>query len=496
MYQLTAEDLDDTIDDDNPAIRAARNPNSAVLEALLAYYKSRRNDKSLNEYEKRAITRCSPSATIAIFSQFRSPIKAAISINSADNLRLLLAAGADPNGVLPWEAADYSVRFMRGRYHSDNFNSYANCDKRSIVLAKARQTGIVHPVCPLTEAELEDRRHWFSVFWSECIIPGQNLRMMSASTALEDASGLGRLELLDLLRSAGADESAWVHESESDDPELWDFDENAPVSVLSTSSPVHEALTFGQHAMLRHLLSTCGYSPNYRPRAVPTMALPPLSHILVRCDLKDKNVRHCLVDLLSHPRLDPNQRTPIFGIHPLHFATAHHNPELLTWLAGFIPDGLAAAHSTALGHTILHIACLPLTAYQIDVQNPDVLKSIHSLRTLDYKWRPRRLPSPSRRDLATAEEMASRHSEPPTVPEQQAQLATIRVLVESGQGEGGVVDVGAKDVDGNTALHYLAGTLGMSEEIIEVVRRLEGGEEVWRQARNHWGLTPSRLWGK
>ncbi|CEL10452.1 hypothetical protein ASPCAL13571 [Aspergillus calidoustus] len=495
MYQLTDWDLDEKVDDDdNPAIRAAANPNSAVLEALLAYYKSRCDDKSLNDYEQRLITRCSPSPTIA----FRSPIKAAISINSAENLRLLLAAGADPDGILRWEAADYSVRFIRGRYYSDNFKYYAHCDARSVVLAKAREHGIVHPVCPLTEGELDERRRWFPMFWTEWFVPGRSLRKGRAWTALEEAAGYGRPELFDLLRAAGADESAWVQQSESDDPESWNFDESAPVSFLTTSSPLHEALYWGEQAMVRHLLSTCGHSPNYRPRAAPTMALPPLSHILVRCDLDDENVHNCLVDLLAHPRLDLNLRTPVFGIHPLHFATAHHNPKLLTWLAGFIPGGLAAARTTALGHTLLHIACLPLIPNQIVAKNPNVLKSIHCIRTVDYRWHPRAklLPSPTCGEVATAEEIASIDPQPLTVAEQQAQLATIRVLIEARQGQEEVADVRAKDVDGNTALHYLAGTLNTSDETIELVRGLEGGEEAWWEAKNHWGLTPSQLWGE
>ncbi|KAL2850519.1 hypothetical protein BJX68DRAFT_266724 [Aspergillus pseudodeflectus] len=474
MYQLTDRDLDDQGYDDNPAIRAAANANSAVLEALLAYYKSRCDDKTLTGYEQRSITRCSPSATIA----FRSPIKAAISINSAENLRLLLAAGADPDGILRWEAADYSAR--------------------SVVLAKAREHGIVHPVCPLTEGELDERRRWFPMFWTEWFVPGRSLRMGRAWTALEEAAGYGRPELFDLLRAAGADESAWVQQSDSDDPELWNFDESTPVSFLTTSSPLHEALYWGEQAMVRHLLSTCEHSPNYRPPAAPTMALPPLSHILVRCDLDDENVHNCLVDLLAHPRLDLNLRTPVFGIHPLHFATAHHNPKLLTWLAGFIPGGLATARTTALGHTLLHIACVPLIPNQIVAKNPNVLKSIHCIRTVDYRWHPRvkLLPSPSCGEVATAEEIASIDPQPLTTAEQQAQLATIRVLVEARQGQEEVADVRAKDVDGNTALHYLAGTLNMSDEIIELVRGLEGGEEAWWEAKNHWGLTPSQLWGE
>ncbi|KAF7586523.1 hypothetical protein BBP40_008768 [Aspergillus hancockii] len=40
-YQLTAEDLDIFHEDDSPTIRTARNPNPALLKALLARYAER-----------------------------------------------------------------------------------------------------------------------------------------------------------------------------------------------------------------------------------------------------------------------------------------------------------------------------------------------------------------------------------------------------------------------------------------------------------------------
>lgn len=115
--------------------------------------------------------------------------------------------------------------------------------------------------------------------------------------------------------------------------------------------------------MLRHLiLSTYGYSPNYFPYAAPTVALPPLSHAIARCNLNDPKVQGCVTNLLSHPRLDANLRTPISNIHPLHFVTALHDPALPLWLTTFIPGGYEVAGTTGLGHTLLHIAALPFTA--------------------------------------------------------------------------------------------------------------------------------------
>jgi hypothetical protein len=69
------------------------------------------------------------------------------------------------------------------------------------------------------------------------------------------------------------------------------------------------------------------------------------------------------------------------------------------------------------------------------------------------------------------------------------QRATIRLLL-------GCSDVRARDVDGNTALHYLAGTLNVCEETVAMLRGIDGGEEAWVSAENCWGFTPKQLWGE
>ncbi|KAL4949663.1 hypothetical protein BDW69DRAFT_188080 [Aspergillus filifer] len=241
--------------------------------------------------------------------------------------------------------------------------------------------------------------------------------------------------------------------------------------------------------MFWHLLSTCGYFPNYRPLAAPTVALPPLSYAIARCNINDPHVQRCIADLLIHPQLDINLRTPIFGVHVLHFATAHHNPDLLTWLASFIPGGLAVAGKTALGHTSLHIAYLPLTAGQTDAGVDNVTTSIHCVRTLDWGWAPYDLHSPIFAQFKTPHELGLLWAKPMTEAQNKAQRVTIELLLRWGG-----CDVSAQDMDRNTALHYLAGTLGIDELTVRVVRELKGGEDVWKKAKNIWGLTPSDLW--
>jgi hypothetical protein len=203
-----------------------------------------------------------------------------------------------------------------------------------------------------------------------------------------------------ILRTAGADESAWLVQSEfpSENDSL-DIPDESKISTLSTSSPAHQVIKAGNSTTLNRLL-TRNYSSNYRPPGCSYYCLTPHFPIAIAlCDLDDPGVQGCVVDLLAHPRLNPHLRTPIFDVHLLHFAAARHGPDLLTWLAGSFGD-LHTAGITALGHTLLHIAALPLTANYTVARNPAVTRSIHCACTLDSKWMPHRLPSPLHMEFA------------------------------------------------------------------------------------------------
>jgi ankyrin repeat protein len=75
-----------------------------------------------------------------------------------------------------------------------------------------------------------------------------------------------------------------------------------------------------------------------------------------------------------------------------------------------------------------------------------------------------------------------------TPTEQEAQLDTLRALVDAG------IDVRAQDVDGNTALHYLAVTLNVDPRAMQLLRDMDAGEEVYHHALNREGLSPRALW--
>ena len=222
--------------EESAAIRAAGNPNPAVLRALLDYHKRK----------LRELAGCSPNANISDSNMgtYESSLTAAIRVNSLENVRMLLACGADPTGIHIWDLSGYSARFMRGRDAKVDVSSFGPCPSRLHILEVAKSKEITEQTQPLTQAELDERRTSFPRFWTEPNVSGQRLRMNKGNTALEVAASLGFEDLFALVREAGADESAWISTSGQAN-----FDDTKP-SSLSITSPVHEAIEHGQHAML------------------------------------------------------------------------------------------------------------------------------------------------------------------------------------------------------------------------------------------------------
>jgi hypothetical protein len=77
-------------------------------------------------------------------------LTAAIRANLPHNVRLLLVAGTDPNGIQLRDMEDYSVRFIRGRHFKDDVSSFRMGARRALVLEQAQTKGISQQLCPLT----------------------------------------------------------------------------------------------------------------------------------------------------------------------------------------------------------------------------------------------------------------------------------------------------------------------------------------------------------
>lgn len=110
-YVLTEDDLQDfRHDSDLPIIRAARNPDSRILIAMLAKY----NKMGENA---RGRWKWSPNAYVPGFTYcyLQSPLTEAIQAQLPDNVRILLDRGADPNGYPLDEMQKYACLSWRFR---------------------------------------------------------------------------------------------------------------------------------------------------------------------------------------------------------------------------------------------------------------------------------------------------------------------------------------------------------------------------------------------
>ena len=356
-YQLTENDLDTQKEWSSAPVRAARNPNPAVLQALMAYYQEGLSRwEQLSQRERKFLQYYGPNEGLcgAIRGTYESPLTAAIQAKLTCNVNFLLALGADCNGVSAHNLSDYFVRFLRGRDARIDVSSFVNCPPRVERLATAKAKGIESQLAPLTSAELDKRRVGFPRFWTEPNVPAQRLRMNTALAALEVAAQCGYEELFDIVHTAGAKDSSWQSNSEMQEDSPLEIPSEAPLSKLSVPSPVHQAIASGHQSMLNKLFRAYNHTVL---TTIPWWHLQWLFHRFplllpsVICQVCMNASVTCL-----HTHVLPPICTPVFEIHPLHFAIARHNPEFLVWIAASIPGGHATAGRTALGHTLLHMA--------------------------------------------------------------------------------------------------------------------------------------------
>jgi hypothetical protein len=132
-YKLIRENVT-WVAEESAAIRAASNPNPAILRALLNYH----------ERKLRELAGCSPNANVngGNMGTYESPLTAAIRVNSSENVRMLLARGADPTGIHIWDLSDSSARLIRGRNAQVDFSSFGPCPSRLQILDVAKSKGI------------------------------------------------------------------------------------------------------------------------------------------------------------------------------------------------------------------------------------------------------------------------------------------------------------------------------------------------------------------
>ena len=447
---LAQEDLDPGLDGhDFPAVRAAGNPNPAILSTLLL--RGWQESPFYNTDPANALAlRYGPNAYMdgSLHGIYDSPLLRAIRLHRQSNVDLLLQAGADPNGQSIWSMSDYARRFLR--FRPRKFLTQPEELPRSPEERLEQQIDLKSG--GITEDEIDED---CSRFWAEKDFPPLSFAAGNAAmTAVEGAAREGSIDALHAVLARGPDVSFWLLPRTP-------LAISSSHSALSVSSPIHGAIEERQSEMLKILLSY-GYDPNLLPTAAITRCLSPLMTALA-CDPPNLTAFEILV---SHPEIDLSLRSPIYGVHPLHLAAAHLSVSLLEEVSGKIP--LETAGATALGFTLLHIVCLPFTTAELNHTSKAIATSITRIRSLSTKY--------------ISNGTASRTDLP-------SQTASARYVLRNTS-----CNVSTVDIFGNTPLHYLAAYRTRNEELIAWLLSQEStGMDSWKNVKNRWGWSAEKL---
>ena len=253
-----------------------------------------------------------------------------------------------------------------------------------------------------------------------------------------------------------------------------------------------------------------GLSPNARAPISGSQALTRMQYAIVIGDLKTYY-------LLRSRGADPEIRTPVFGVHILHFAAALLRMDLLKAID--IP--LSKASTTVMGHSLLHIAALPFNRSDFQESAPKVKRSIHDERGMVASFRIRedatkvwdsgghgysagqrhlvnkteieskvtdlcRYGGMTRRECSSNQKGWARRGADNAL----QQEAVCKFIIE----ELGQSQIELSDKHGNTVLHYLAGAKFPNTPLIDWLKEQENGTSTWRGAMNFWGYTPEELY--
>lgn len=306
-------------------------------------------------------------------------------------------------------------------------------------------------------------------------------------------AGLSTPEILDQILESGADTSAWRGNKRISLPEE---DELQP-SQVAISTPLHTAIATNNCVMLRALLDR-GFDLNARAMITGSQALTPAQYAITIGDLKT-------FQFLKAHGADLEIRTPVFSVHILHLAAAILRLDLL--IAIGLP--LSSASANGMGHTLLHIACLPFNESELQSSAPKISHSIHDIRGMQasYRVHERKVKEfdesgESQTVLRSSFESSMRGVQPLSYLKYNPRMWTTEPTKHFAEQESvckflvkelGASKIGTQDKHGNTMLHYLAGARMPNEGLIDWLRLQDTGVSVWEKARNFWGYTPQDL---
>ena len=274
----------------------------------------------------------------------------------------------------------------------------------------------------------------------------------------------GSLEILDLILDAHPDITWWLGDSTA-----CSLPVHPLYSFLSTSTPIHAAIKAGHNDILMYLLDK-GFNPNTLLLSTITQCISPLMATIVCCEPPNLEAFDLL---LSYSETNRDQRTPIYNVHILHFATVLLSPSLLVRvLASTTLDNTG---TTSLGHTLLHVACLPLDNTYIQISSEKVYQSIHNVRTLSPSWIPlKTLPH----EQSYKGGLISHYKCVRDLPDTPSTVFPGQNRVVAWLLQSSTQSINASDSDGNSPMHYVAGHREVNEELLQMLRATDGGEDV------------------
>lgn len=485
-------------------IHAAENPNPDILRTILQYgnrYYTGGQLTSSNIPRYLSVSNgYGPNATNGPdLPGYTSALIQAIVSQHPENVTTLLSAGAHPNGISLDSLSHNAAGFLRLGPRFAEHQEYGMEDP-SIYNREHLLAYIPTPqLSPLTQQEIEHRFDcpFPSVFWSEVdfryLCPVPNADSIPALVAAAEGSDLKILK--SLLDAPATDISFWTVY-----PQPQDIPEPASPSSLAISTPLHAAI-YARNLPALSLLLSRGFDPNALPLTAPTRCITPTMAAIVYCDPWNEEAYNAIS---GHPLADLGIRTPIYDVSILHFAVARLDLTLLETVAADLK--LEKARETALGHSLLHIACLPLDESWIQMHSEPIFKSCHETRNLseleiveegagDYvKARDIRKQGPYTVAMFDPNyEPPPRFSERPTTEAvrdcHRRQMEVVRYLLKNCM----MIDAGATDVHGNTAQHYVACHRDVNKGLLDQLRDHTRGEQTWRGAKNRYGFTPAEL---
>lgn len=444
-YRLTDADLEEypiEYHHFDPVVRAAANPDVRVLAAILAL-----KDPHLN-----------PST----FDGCQSALIAAIEAGLLENVNILVNAGCDPNGI------PYDAMLKDAAYGWGLLPHWSPLAPHMQQQNEDGDGGVYRS--PLDDKDIRSRQKTRLPFWSALVKAYPIRNQKPLLTALDAAVLSSNITLINAILDAGVDTKAWTERYDS-------MPENPRLSFVCPSTPLHRAIQAGNTDVLTFLLSK-GFRVDVFPHAVVTRCMSPLMFSLAArpSDLSWYSL------LSASPTADHAQLTPIFKVHIAHIACATLSVAALEAVANH--TSLAEVRPTALGHTLLHIVCLPLKDDDINHFSVKIHQSVHDVRSLDPGFVPHALwpfrPPGQFRDVQP------QFSASPSA-ELDQQLRLISYLRSQA-----LTDWSARDVHGNTPLHYLASHRAATPHVLAEGLVEESLGTAWSE-KNIWGHTPADL---